>query len=353
MKKSIALLLVFILFLLSACGVKKGKDSSGVLEYNTPDRGASVLEDDREPVSLESGPLFFNGFRSLGDAPFSLPEGDPDAESLGMGFYKYSNIGTAEYEKFLSDRKNEGFAVVRMKYEDFLFRDDCMVFAEYDSGKQSFLFYWYQESSYAPESGISAKDGSFCNFGGRKSLSSIPIHPIDVTPEGFYEYTGGQVFAVPTYSYDKYKEAGDYSMMFAANEHYSCRIVYVRGDMMLGTSMECIAVDDVDGDGKLEVLLLSYGPTSGVFTFDIVCVAGNAIYDTIYMTEHQNLSFSCMDGKIAVLGDGYSSGTGHIYEVVQEKDEAGTYICLYENGEEINTGLWGIRNSLNLTKITE
>ncbi|MBO4500890.1 MAG: hypothetical protein J5760_01510 [Clostridia bacterium] len=306
-----------------------------------------------EPIESEhvsdKGILFLNHFCSVGEPPFSFP----DATEYVNGYYRfsYTDVPREYYDSYLSGLKTAGFSLYSMKYSDFLFRDDCMILSKYREDDGFFSVSWYQKSPYAPQNGISYDKAAALLMPDREnSLSKIPVHPIDITPEGFFERTGGQIFAVPYYSYDGFKNSGQESLMFEDNEWYSCTVCYVNGTDSFDTSMECVAVCDIDGDGSDDVLLLSYGPTSGLFTFDVMCVTNHGVYDTIFNTDFYNLSFFEQNGKIALEGLEYDL-TPHYFDVLLEESGEQTIVMLYENGKRLQ--IWGIPNTRNNTVMPE
>ena len=283
-------------------------------EINAPDQ---YMDDDI---------WYCNRFRSVGEPPFSLPD-------------------DAEYDSFLSGLKTAGFSVREMKYSDFAFRDDCMVFSRYDEEDGKVSVSWFQKSPYAPESGISYENSQTLQpLYYKDSLSEIPIHPIDITPEGFYERSGGQIFAFPYYSYDVFKSDGQESAMLEDNEYYSCIVCCVRGTDVFELTMECVAVCDIDGDGNADVLTLSYGPTSGLFTVDVTCLTSRGLFDTIFNMQHGVIGFCSRDGKPVIESVGYDS-IHHYYDIVLEEAYGETIVMLYNNGEPGE--IWGAPNSRN------
>lgn len=278
---------------------------------------------------------FCNRFSSVGEPPFSLPDGKPAQGSDG---YSYTGVSSGDYSSFLADLRADGFSHVHMKYSDFLLRGDCMIFSRYTEGSGSLTVSWYQKSPYAPVDGISADEAKAVLIPD-SSLSKTPLLPIDVTPEGFYERTGGQLFAVPYYSYDNFSSSGSEDLIFEDNEWYACKVCYVNGDEVFAVTMERVAVCDIDGDGGSDVLLLSFGPTSGLFTFEVNCITNHGTYFGCFNTDHFALGFGSKDGKLVIEGDG-SLGVHHCYEVRLAERNGQTIVMLYENGEEPET--WGM-----------
>lgn len=254
--------------------------------------------------ATEQDPWYSDRFRSLGEPPFSMPEGAKPDESTTEGTFKCSNVSKEDYDAFLLDLKADGFLWIHLNSMDFMFRDDCMIFSEYyhvgTENIGTFSFYWYRESPYAPENGMSPEEAAKLLMPNReKSPSESMLHPIDVTPEGFYERTGGQLFAVPE---------------FTGYTWCNSFLYYVNGSKAFNSSKERVAIADVNGDGKDEVLLLSNGPTSGVYTVLLKCITEQESLDTILVGMEYNFRYD-EDGRLCIGNDKYVD----ISEVIGEK----------------------------------
>ena len=98
------------------------------------------------------------------------------------------------------------------------------------------------------------------------------------------------------------------------------------------------AEGDIDGDGKIEVMSLGAGPTSGIYTFTITATEdGKAEYFNIFTSDYIYTSFvNDENGKIFLRGE--TQGTSpevHLFEIGVEDGN----ITLTENGEKC--GYWG------------
>ena len=106
----------------------------------------------------------------------------------------------------------------------------------------------------------------------------------------------------------------------------------------------------MDEDGKEDVLLLSYGPTSGWFTFDVMIATEEGIYDTIFSAGHGYVDFSSKDGRIVVTHVD-NDAVKHIYDIAIEDGNNEKLVRLYENGEPLD--IWGPPNTRNYTVLPE
>ena len=229
--------------------------------------------------------FFCNRFRSLGSCPVALPEGVVN-DPASPGYFRSSSLSETAYRGLLSDFEADGFAVASYESGAFLLRDDCAVWIRYENG--SFSAYWYRTGEGAPENGISVAEAK-TKLCGETDPSPIELHPIDVTPRGFFERTGGQIFAVPVCTE---KPSGI---------SYSHILYFVRGETVCRFDFESVAAADVDGDGQEEIYLLSYGPTSGLFTFELTVIAGEEVGRRVYYASGGGaMSFAEISGELVI-----------------------------------------------------
>ena len=120
-------------------------------------------------------------------------------------------------------------------------------------------------------------------------------------------------------------------MMSADNKRYTLVVDYVKNGVSRVVEMDSLAVCD-DGDGKTGIFLLSYGPTSGYFSFTVTAVFDEDEFYNMFVTGgYQDLSFAEKDGAVALRSVDLSGE--HIYEVVLQDFGYAKSIGLFENGE--------------------
>jgi len=324
MKRTVSAVLILMLFLLPACR-KTGDQEKGDSTFVFPKIQAPDF-------SQADGLWYCNRFESTGTPPFTLPAGSPETDTEYEYSYAYKQVSRADCDKFISELIDSGFEHVKMKFSSFFLRDDCMVFLKYIEEKKLLTLSWYARSPFAGNETVPAMSADSGD-----SLSKIALHPIDVTPEGFYELTGGRMLAYPYYSFDSFKASGQAELLIKENnEWYSCLVWYVKGDTHLITSMESVAVCDIDGDNENDVLLLSYGPTSGIFTFSVTAVTAGGTFANIFTTVYYSMGFADKDGKLVIEAVGYDQKQ-HFFDIVLENSEGNTVLRLYENGEPVGT----------------
>ena len=98
------------------------------------------------------------------------------------------------------------------------------------------------------------------------------------------------------------------------------------------------------------MLLLSFGPTSGLFTFNVMCVTSQEVYDTIFCTEYYRLAFASLNGKLVIEGVGYDS-IHHYFEIRLEENDGEKVVTLYDEDELLT--LWGVPNTSNFTDLSK
>lgn len=100
------------------------------------------------------------------------------------------------------------------------------------------------------------------------------------------------------------------------------------------------ATFDIDGDGKVERCRLTYGPTSGVFTFCLMVgeINEHLEYCNVFNARHMVLSFEeKADGTVVVKGE----SEGNVYYMDIEIIDGN--ISLNDNGQGVIHGYWGFQ----------
>lgn len=319
MKKSIlCLMLACMMILLAAC-------SSDMAEGST-DASHSVAK---------KGVYVSNRYDVYVSPDIPMPQSElydeEDRDGAIDRLYKWTSDQWGE--DYLALLKKKGYTVKRMMYTAFVYDDNSYLFidlpneSDYYSAVEGVELMQIACFSQSPKSdkGISRKQA-------QKIISTnSEMPPVDVTPDGLYEATGGQIFMQPEYSFDT--ELAEYEdMQSPENEWYAPAYYYLVNGTAVKMTMSSIGVGDIDGDGMSETCILQYGPTSGIFTFCVdvyrdgkpICVdvAHESIYQTLSFTEH--------DGKLCVLGKREESV--NVYDIGLE----GGYVALSENGKALS-----------------
>ena len=300
------------------------------LTYEIPDDEALSFD---ENVTENDGVYICSTFECVGTPPVLLPS---KAHRDEYGSCVCENYKKTDYNNYLQSLKNDGFDTVETKYDDaYLSKPGCAVFLSYYEKDKELKITWYETSPYAPENGLLADEAEklLCY---EKSLSKIKLRPIDITPKGFYELTGAQIYAVPEYSHDYYASTGQDDLIFEDNEYYSCDIKLVLNKKVYDVRYDCIAVTDIDVDGKEDICLLQYGPTSGLFTFVVDVITDGEVIGNCFCTDHYDLSFVNINNRLFIKGV-TQENEYHTFKIKLEEYEGQRYLELYENGEPIST----------------
>ncbi len=317
-------LIVSAVFSLSCCTKKEEEQTRDLTEYNELSYDDNVIEEDTL--------LICKAFMCVGAPPAVLPR---TAHKGEYGSYVCENYRRTDYKRYIETLKNDGYKAVETKYDDAFFtRNDSFIFLNYYENDKKLDITWYKKSPYDPDGGISADEAEklLCY---EKSLSKIKLHPIDITPKGFFERTGAQIFAVPEYSYDVFAGNGQDELMFEDNEYYDCNIKLVKDGSVYSVNYDCIAVTDIDVDGKEDICFLQYGPTSGLFTFVVGVISDKDVYGGFFNTEHYSLSFVNINKRVYIRGI-TQDNEYHFFKIKPETNDKERYIELYENDEPVS-----------------
>lgn len=241
----------------------------------------------------------FDSYR-YADGGVLLPEGAVLSGMNGQGEppeYRIDDV--TALEAYDTAAEQAGYTVERMTYFTLLYRDNEYLFLSLGSGdgNASLTCYCGREPSAGGLSREQARDAID---------PDSPLLPIDVSPEGLFEKTGGQIFMLPLYSFDYYRGLyGEDSGVLDCpeNKYYLARFCYVRGDEVIALDMPALAFADLDGDGVRETVRLGYGPTSGIFSYTVTAYRGGQVI-AVGVFDGQSgwgtLSFAEKDGSLYV-----------------------------------------------------
>lgn len=302
-----------------------------------------------DPSVAAKGVYISNSCKVYTDPAVPMPDSKPlDTDDSDAGIYNTYKWISEEWEKnYLHTLEENGYTVKRMMFTDFAYNDDNYLFIDplidYEEYYRSYGAEYDEEADdedLTMQVACFSQDPKIQNGISREKASAIiaaksELLPIDVTPDGLYEASGGQIFMQPKYSFDT-EFADDKEMQFPENEWYAPEYYYIIDGACVKMSMPCIGDGDIDGDGKNETCILQYGPTSGVFTFSVdvyrdgdpVCVG------QCFTTEWQDLAFTEKSDRLCLLGKCYQGGE-HVYDLALDDDA----VSLSENGIPLTE--WG------------
>ena len=288
-------------------------------------------------------PLVFKSVSLYASFDFSLPDKESRYNDE-FGCIEYCDVDEDFYKEFIEVFRKENFTIHEHNSSNrswgnaCLFRDDCIVYL--CPNKSSMLVQMYQKSVFAPDNALSSVDVKqmLCP---ENTLSKIELVPVDVTPEGFFERTGGQIFAVPVYRNDeyfqKYKKTSEYE------DCYYVKLYYVKNNQAFVSDYEEFAVYDVNHDGTEEVLVLGYGWTSLLYTFNVAIISDEWISDSFFIPEKIfRPDFFDNDGVLTI-----GKRTGESFEqqwqiVIEIKGET-RYV--YLENDDGRMKIWGPQNT--------
>lgn len=300
--------------------------------------GPFTRDDTTEPVSIETADgdesIVEKSVYIIGEdglfASYSFDLPDLGTVEYRQGNYaEYSSANALEFEGFISKLRDEGFTVDKGEEGCYLaHKNSCVVFASffksgfYDDGSMARIEYYVAEDT--------AYDGSITPTGAKEYIEHLktdlkgsysywplesttePCLPLDLTPKGFYENTGAQIFMQPIRITDEFSDYF-YSSFFLITEDYTKELSY-----------RSVAVADTDGNGVKELWTFFPGPTSGIFTISLSAIEnGKVKYCGCFQPEHQYLSFAEKDGKLCIKGTNLN------------EDQEGVYFTFKFNGEQL------------------
>ena len=331
-------------FTLGACKPKTPVEPTAPVEIETT---TSTEPEETKPKTLIQ-PQVFNVNKFSDTLPFELPKG------IKLVDERYSEYTSTKepYEELLSQLTAHGYKHHKTRYSDYLFKDDCMInisfhcvrSKRFENGEDSYSISVIRKTPIVFPDGITYEEVASRFPCGEDSLSPLPVHPIDITPEGVYESTGGQIFAVPVYSYDEFTQTGETDLMFLyddgekANEDYSTYVYYINGDDMVLLSMGTFAVADIDEDGDKDLLTMNYGPTSGFFTITLQCITNHGIYRSGWLYDNTLRLASGYTGHTFTVNDGKVK-IGDCWDVILKDTPDGKYVILDCDGQKYSGGL--------------
>ena len=257
--------------------------------------------------------FYFNGIDGYAMDKLILPEFE--VAEIDEFSVTYQNVTVRKMNTYCKKMEQNGFSVVRHDYVTYFYSDTCWIrisqTLDFKDGSASLSY--RTRTSEIPENAITAEKA--------KQIigTDCPYPLIDVTPAGVYEATGGRIFDVPPsgsgqMSAEEYKEYVSIpwderprSLYFATEEY------------AVPMGMTCLAYADVDANGVREIWTLDYGPTSGLFTFELSAYEnGERKYSEIYYADHGALNFCEKNGKLRVSNDVTRYLDGERYSEHQE-----------------------------------
>ena len=314
----------------------------------------SYVEDMGKPSAF---PLVCNRFCSAEEPNFTLPNGIFEDVTCGemneFNQYVFNNVDASMIQEYSEKLECEGFSAHRNKMLSgdgsqswFFLKNDCFVSLRF---KNADLYVsWYQKSQFAPDNAYSSSDIADL-FYTYDSISPIELIPIDVTPEGFFERTGAQIFAIPLYRkdeyYNRYHKIDDYG------DYYYIELYYVKNNEFYLSTYEEFAVYDVNHDGLEEICVITNGYTSGIYTFRVIVVSTRWICDTGFApTKHLGASFEDPQGRL-VVKNGESEEHGiEFFDVGIEVNGKSRSVFLENENGRLRT--WGTRYDTDLSNIS-
>ncbi len=288
-----------------------------------------------EPDVYQSEKVFCcNGIDGYATDKLILPEFE--VETVEEAGVRYKNVTAQKMNAYCKQMEKSGYEVVRHDYVTYFYSDTCWIRISYSEGNKSAYLYYRAKTSEISETAITAEQA--------KQIigTDCPYPLIDVTPAGVYESTGGRIFDLPPsgsgqMSGEEYKDFVSIPWDERPRSMY-----FVTEEYAIPMGMPCVAYADVDGNGVREIWTLDYGPTSGIFTFELSGYEnGERKCFATFHTNHGTLNFCEKNGELRVSNDVNRYLDGEHYTEYHEYkiSIAGQTVYLTDNGIPLN--LWG------------
>ena len=291
-----------------------------------------------EPDVYQSEKVFYcNGIDGFATDTLILPEFE--VESVEGAQVTYKNVTAKKMDAYCALMEQNGFVVVRHDYLTYFYSDTWWIrishYRDFKNGTASLSY--CTQTSEIPQTAITAEKA--------KQIvgTDCPYPLIDVTPAGVYEATGGRIFHVPP-SGSGQMSAEEYKDFVSIPWDERPRSTYlVTEEYAIPMGMPCVAYADVDGNGVREVWTLDYGPTSGLFTFELSAYEnGSRKYCATYNVNHGTLNFCEKNGELKVSNDvnHYRDGEHYTEHLDYKISITGENVYLTHKG--IPVDLWGL-----------
>lgn len=233
------------------------------------------------------GVFYCNGIDGFAKDGIILPDFEvktTDSSRYGVNIY-YQNVSALQMATYCTEMEQAGFTVVKDTYHTYFYSDTCFVGVSYTENISTgeVRLYWHAQSSHVPTDGLHAEQAK------QVIGTDCPYTLIDVTPENFFDATGGQLFYIP--SYEREAETDENGLAVGTQEFYN--VYFVTKDYAVPLGYRMMALADLDQNGVREIWTLSAGPTSGLFTFYLMAFENGALkYQTLHCTEYGQLYFA-------------------------------------------------------------
>lgn len=232
MKKLLAFILLLTI-LLSGC----------TFEKSSPKRAVNYVKPEIEKIDSSLLP----------DFPY---------KTNGDDYVSYENVSVEDFEAYIDSMCNNGFVSSRDEYSVLLYNDHVFM----DIWNSTFNNGYF--NMHAITEKINENSSALTNEEAMRVIDDDRVFLVsEQTTDDFYEATGAQYFYAPIHNFDIYDDsrripenAGYHIAKFIVNENN-----FVSVDNAIRPPVVC----DINNDGIRDIVVLGYGPTSGIFTITL------------------------------------------------------------------------------------
>lgn len=285
---------------------------------------------------FDDGKIYINNniLQNTSKPPFQFPDFPEISQLPAQNQIIYDDVSQDTMQSYLTSMEEQGFTIQQAEGGAFIFRDNCMIFIKrsYSStvGKYRTQFTYYLKRSSASQNGLSPEEASAILD------QNVPCRfaPMEISPTGFYDQTGGQLFIQPIYYYDLFSEG----TLIEDAAYYIDAVFFVtpQSAKQLYTYIPSIATADIDENGINEVYILNNGGRLDLPNYTLTAFEnGSPKYKDIYLpkelpdfgTKFYSLIFQENDGRLYIQA--VAEDENHLFEIAVENDR----LVLYENSE--------------------
>lgn len=184
-------------------------------------------------------------------------------ESIDGNYIVYNDISVDDFEAYIDSMCDNGFECIRNgSYSVFLYNDD------------TYLDIWNSTFSNGYFNILITTEKDNANPSALTNEAAITVIDDDrifllseQTPDGFFEATGVQYFYAPI---DRFEYDGNVPKLPENAGYINAKLlVSDKGSIFIDNAISSPQVCDINKDGITDIIVLGYGPTSGVFTITL------------------------------------------------------------------------------------
>ncbi|MBQ8573076.1 MAG: membrane lipoprotein lipid attachment site-containing protein [Ruminococcus sp.] len=187
---------------------------------------------------------------------------DFEVSSMHDNTVYYMNVTSDMLDDYINFMVADGFECKRNMYDILLYKEDVMIqITDNTNSINGCSVTGYTAVNFESEGALT----------GAETLNIIDdeavFYLLERTPDGFFEATGAQYFFAPVHRFE-YDE--NISKIPENTGYINAKIIVSeKGSVYINNAISSPKVCDINEDGITDIIVLGYGPTSGIFTITI------------------------------------------------------------------------------------